>query len=119
MELGHLTLRLLEQGLRAGDLRQRVLARNIANADTPGYQASHVSFESQLQDARQAGGQAALAVQPQVVRDVSAGREDGNNVDIEAEMVRLAENQIWYGALTRLTGDELGRLRIVISDGRR
>lgn len=110
--------RISEKALEAASIRQRVLAHNIANVGTAGFKRSRVDFEAQLAQAL-AGGNPD-EVQPAVVEELdSIGRPDGNNVDIEAESVKMAENQIWYSALTRQISDHFARLRMVIHDGRR
>lgn len=117
--LGHdLVSRILERSLEASSLRQRVLAHNIANVNTPGFKRSRVEFETKLADALQTN-QPEAAV-PEVVQEIhSLARPDGNNVDIELEMAQLAENQIWQAALVRQLSDHFARLRTVVYDGRR
>jgi flagellar basal-body rod protein FlgB len=111
--------RILTQGLTAASLRQRVLAHNIANVSTPGFKRSRVEFETQLSDALRRGDEGD-AVQPEVITEVDRiGRPDGNNVDVELEMTRMTENQLWYAALVRQLSDHYSRLRMVIHDGRR
>jgi flagellar basal-body rod protein FlgB len=111
--------RIVEKAIDAASMRQRVLAHNIANVNTPGFKRSRVDFETQLAQAL-ANGQRPDSVTPAVVEEKdSIGRPDGNNVDIEAESVKMAENQIWYAALTRQISDHFARLRMVISEGRR
>jgi flagellar basal-body rod protein FlgB len=119
VEIGNdLMTRLMERGLQAASLRQRVLANNVANVNTPGFKRSRVDFEDQLSQVLKDGGDAD-SVQPLVVEETdSIGREDGNNVDIELEMTRMAENQIYYAALTRQLSDQFARLRTVINGGR-
>lgn len=110
--------RLLEKGLQAASLRQRILANNVANVMTPGFKRSRVEFEDQMAAALGSGADPE-AVQPKVEVDKdSLGRPDGNNVDIELEMTRMAENQIYYAALTRQLSDQFARLRTVINGGR-
>lgn len=114
-----LSTRVLELGLAAASLRQRVLAHNIANVGTPGFKRSRVEFERQLTEAVQER-RSVVDVEPAVVRETTtSGRPDGNNVDIELEMTQLAQNQVLYSALTRQLSDHFARLRAVISDGRR
>lgn len=131
----------LEQSMRAATLRHQVLANNIANVNVPGYQASELSFEERLKQALQEPAQpqglqgittherhipigeprpTAGPVEP-VIQSAADGvmRQDGNNVDLEAEMAKLAANQLWYQALVRSVTDEFGRLRTVIMEGRR
>jgi flagellar basal-body rod protein FlgB len=99
---------LLQGALKAAQLRQQVYANNIANADTPGYKRQDVVFESLLQSqlGLQSGQQgnvnwgSVAQIQPQVVQDnTSAISNNGNNVSINNEMTKLAENQIRYNAL--------------------
>jgi len=104
----------LEQGLQAAALRQHVLANNIANINTPGFKRTRVEFERQLAQALQSG-EDPTKVKPLLVveQDRTAG-PDGNNVDLEAEMVRLVENQLWHAAMTRQLSDHFSRLRLAI-----
>jgi len=113
-----LAARVVEQALNAASLRKQVLAHNLANAMTPGFKRSRVDFETELARAL-AAGQSPDQVRPVVVQETdSIGRSDGNNVDVEAESVKMAANQIWYSALTRQISDHFNRLRLVITDGR-
>lgn len=118
----------LEKGLEALSLRHRVISDNIANANTPGFKKSEVSFASELLrflDERGRSGAAPPAVdtaafRPRVFRVTgTTQRLDGNNVDIEEEMAKLAENTLLYEATTRQITSELTRLRLAISEGRR
>lgn len=113
------TLALLGRALSAAALRQAAIAHNLANIATPGFKRYRVEFEAELAQALAAGG-TGLEVAPAVVREeATAGRPDGNNVDLELEMVRLAENQIWHAALVRQVSDHLARLRLAVFEGRR
>lgn len=113
-----ITARVLERGLQASALRQQVLANNIANINTPGFKRARVEFESQLA-AAMGSAENPESVSPKVVvESTTTGRPDGNNVDIDQEMTEIAENQIWYAALTRQISDHFSRLRMVIRDGR-
>lgn len=117
--------------------RQRVISNNLANVDTPGFKASGVSFEEQLQKAVAKDQQDAVrlaATNPKHIADtasldtlepaiVQAGntamRNDGNSVDVEAEMVELANTAISYNTLVQITTSRLSLERYVINDGRR
>lgn len=125
--------------MKAAVLRHQVVAHNLANVNVPGYKAAAVSFEEELRAARvtkggppaltglrtdgrhlRIGGQAPLPpIAPRVVLAADGSmRQDGNNVDMEAQMAQLAANQLWYQALTRSLSDELSRLRTVIGGGK-
>lgn len=131
------TVGILEKALGAAGLRHRVIANNIANANTPDYQAAGVQFESLLAEALRDPGSALvglrtdprhlpigepanpLSVSPVVGPSGGAVRVDGNTVDPEHEMALLAANQIWYSALVRSVSDQLQRYRVAITEGRR
>lgn len=110
----------LEKALEATDLRQQVIADNIANIDTPGFKSSDVSFSDQLAAAMSSGNEDALAnFQPQVVtKSGSAERADGNNVDIDTEMTDLAQNQLQNQAINQLLKQRITDLRFAALDGR-
>lgn len=89
-----LDTQLLENSLDASSLRQQVIANNIANINTAGYQAQAVTFESELRRAMDEEDlESARKVRPQI--RAQAGR--GN---IHNEMVSLAKNQVMYNALS-------------------
>lgn len=135
------SMRVLTRALSTSGLTHQVIAHNLANVDTPGFKRSEVLFQSQLaaalaeQDAQGsvlAGvrtdarhlpiGVAAdpAAVRPEVVvRAETALRPDGNNVDLDAEMVRLSENTLMYQSLAQLVRSRFSQLRSVINEGRR
>lgn len=73
-------------GLR--EMRQRLIASNIANADTPGYKAQDIDFSTNLK-AAEAGSSAAPA--PQYVRAFPM-RLDGNDVSLTAQKVEALSN---------------------------
>ncbi|MDN5344424.1 MAG: flagellar basal-body rod protein FlgB [Clostridia bacterium] len=123
----------LEKSLDTAALRQRTIAHNIANVNTPGFKRSEVSFEDQL---RQALGLEAglsldrtnpyhlpvggLDITPRVNQDNSTTmRQDGNNVDIDVEMVNLAQNSLNFNFATQQLNSRLAMLRYVINEGRR
>lgn len=122
---------LLQRGLDASALRQRVIANNVANLNTPGFKKSYVSFEEQLKAAMESGGGplkgahplhigvSNMDVKPEVkqVKDTTM-RYDGNNVDIDEEMVNLAATTIEYDVISQGLIDRFNVLSMVIG-GRR
>ncbi len=90
----------LNFALDAIQQRQQVIANNVANSSTPGFQASVVTFENSLAQAIQSGGTATSAVVPEGFASAS----DGNNVNLSAELSLEAqtnlENQAVANALT-------------------
>ena len=122
-------LTVLEKGLEASSLRQKVLVNNVANIDTPGFKRSDVDFQVALDVAMgnksnlslkttlpgHITGSATGGNQSSVVTDQSTSmRNDSNNVDIDREMANVAENGLYYNGLTRAISSQLGLLRMVI-----
>jgi flagellar basal-body rod protein FlgB len=125
------TTSVLQAGLTGLGQRQRALAENIANADTPHYKRFEVSYEAQLQAAVGQSQAAPLAVtqpghlslgpqgigqfHPELRRATdSTLRNDGNNVDIDVEMTRLAQTSLTYSAVADLMKRKMTGLKDVI-----
>jgi len=125
---------ILQKGLSASWMRSAVIRNNIANVETPGFKASDVEFESLMARSLQGSGFSHAKTHPGhrdfstddissvksriVQREDLAMRMDGNNVDIEAENVKLAQNSLYYNTLLEKMNSELRRLRSAISEGR-
>lgn len=129
------SISLMEKLLDAKWLRNRILSNNIANADTPGYKRSDVSFEEVLKKNMEQENVLPLTtthknhisniktvsdIKPRVfLQNDTTLRNDRNNVDIDKEMVELTKNTLSYN----MTADQLQRafqlLNMAISEGRR
>ncbi len=130
------TLKILAYALDGLSTRQKAIANNVANVDTPGYKAERVQFESQLQAAiRHSGDSGGLQLQTTNVRHLghtapfepsgititkqnNTMRNDGNSVDIDLEMTELAETTIRFQALSQLTGMKISLLKNIIRESR-
>jgi flagellar basal-body rod protein FlgB len=86
-------------------LRQRVVADNIANVDTPGFIASTVDFESSLRGALTDGTVTDGQLNPAVSRTTATPGANGNNVDLAAETMAAVQATFRYQLLTRAVGD--------------
>jgi flagellar basal-body rod protein FlgB len=108
----------LMRAISGATLRNGVLANNLANADTPGFQPSDVDFHAALSDAL-AAGPAALSAVGFSPEQLSPGalRADGNGVDAEAESAKLAENGLELSALTQVAGSRLQIMRTALGGG--
>jgi len=114
------TIDLLGKTLDLRAKRQGLIAANLANVETPGYTPTDLSFEAELKGALKKGGKGAtpnprhiplkgqenprldLVVGQVVEVPDKAPSPDGNGVQLESEMGRLAENQIMYNASIQL-----------------
>jgi flagellar basal-body rod protein FlgB len=134
MEVGRTQAdKLLHTALDGLAARQRAISDNVANVDTPGFKASRVEFEGALKQATGASDAPKMAPVknavagpgeessgPQVVRTSNlTRRSDGNNVDVDEEMVSLAETNVTYNAVAQLVSARLKLIRTAIYEGRR
>ena len=87
----------LNSALDGLSLRQRVIANNVANLQTPGFQAGKVSFESALADAVASGSG---AVTPTVAQSLEPTRTDGNNVNLDEETLSNVDTNLRYQLAT-------------------
>jgi flagellar basal-body rod protein FlgB len=86
-------------------LRQRVLADNIANVDTPGFRATSVDFESSLAAAIGAGEIPADGVAVTTAATLTPVGPNGNNVDLRKETLAAIQSQFQYQIMTRAVSD--------------
>lgn len=114
--------------------KTKIISANIANADTPGYQAKRIDFEDALSSALSledapamrthrnhiAAGGEINHINPEIYNDPNnIVREDGNTVDRDAEMIALTENQIRYNATMEALNRKIALLRYAITEGGR
>lgn len=138
------TMQVAERAMRHSVARHRVLAHNLANANTPRYVRQDLPFPAQPNSI---GGRAVqLALQqgadshPAMMRTTNPRhyatlptrglqetlpasfptpmRTDGNTVDPEHEMALLAENELRYAMLVRIAGGQVRTLLTAINGGR-
>ncbi len=110
---------IMNQALNASWLRNELISENIANNDTPGYKRKDVAFESFLQTALQTEQPKEMLIEqiePQIYVDNQHMklRLDGNNVNVETEMVEMKKNAIRYEVLADSVRFNFNRLRTVI-----
>lgn len=128
---------LLEKSLDVESTRRRVIANNIANVDVPHFKRSEVNFESELKRAIEEREQTVENAVPALMtddrhipffipRDVrkvnprinvdynTTYRNDGNNVDIEKEMVDASKNVMRYNASVTLLNHNYKMLKLAM-----
>ena len=129
-------LALLQRAIKVRQLKNTVISANIANVDTPGYKARHVPFREvmsrYLGDKKE--GLDLVLTNPAHLNpkspaklsqsdgwDVVQAKETGtpNNVDIDVEMARLAENNLQYQATLQALIRELELLKNAVTEGGR
>ncbi len=129
-------LRFQQQALSLMSRRQDILASNIANADTPGYQARDIDFSKQLknvmrQQAQQSGplalsltsGSHIPGVAPKMddrqllYRIPDQPSADGNTVDMDRERVNFADNNVKYQSSLTILSTQIKNMMSVINQG--
>ncbi len=93
--------------------RQKLVASNIANADTPGYRTQDIDFRSEFENAT--SGQSAPAV---IEPEGLTTKADGNNVNLDREARLLSENALRFSIASNFARSELSTLKTAIQDGK-
>lgn len=129
-------LRFQQEALNLRAQRQEILAANIANADTPGYQARDIDFASEMKKVmdrgRVEGSGVSLALtsarhipaQTQTVpkldllyRVPDQPSLDGNTVDMDRERTQFADNSLKYQSDLTVLGGQIKGMMSVLSQG--
>jgi len=108
---------LLQAGIAAEGLRQKSIASNLANLETPGYRRLDVTFEELLAKALDSGGK----IDPEAIRPAlyqpknTPIRSNGNDVGLEAEMGALIKNSLRHTAYVRLLRKKFAQIEAAMS----
>lgn len=125
---------LLNKGMDAASTRNRVIADNIANVDTPGFKRREVIFEENIRKVLEKNtihvklrrsdprhiqikandSQDEMKPEIKIMNDLSY-RNDENNVDIDIETAKMAKNKLFYDALSQSMSNEIRILRMAIT----
>ena len=132
--LFHNTISLLERSLNLRSMQHRVLASNIANMDTPNYKAVELSVAEEM-SGNQSSASGIQLVQTQhghlplkhnpsdhVKLKVAKPPEfslrgDGNTVDLDRTMGRLAENTLLFKTAAQIISQKFSGLKNAIKGG--
>jgi flagellar basal-body rod protein FlgB len=123
------TTTVLEKALPVIEEAHRILANNIANANTPGFVPTHVSFRESLMQALGAG-QKRMALDTTHPRHLTAGaprsalvfetdryepgRNDKSTFNVEREMAELLKNNERYNIISAMLTKRYQRMREVL-----
>lgn len=116
----------LRNALDLAAARQKLLTQNVANSETVGYKRKDINFQAELQAAMGSGGHLSMKTTrpghvggvaqtrtPKVNEDkIPAGQKNG--VDIDREMVNVAQNQMEYNVAAKLVRQKFDALRTAI-----
>ncbi len=132
MDVNDKTLKALTTALNFREMRQELISSNVANANTPGFKAKKMDFEEALARALDVDGNMQMNVsdgrhhnvgnggfnnlEPEIYDDPNGVvSENGNTVDVESEMARMAENKLMYDALVQLVNKKMGMMKYAIN----
>jgi flagellar basal-body rod protein FlgB len=101
----------LEKYLDLLSARQKLVASNIANADTPGYKTKDIDFQQEFMS--MVNGQQPLTIDAQGL----AIKPDGNNVNVDREARMLAENAMRFNVASVLLRGTINTVKEAITGG--
>ncbi len=110
--LDDVTSATLATALSAVSLRQRVSANNLANLETPGFQAQRVDFEDSLRSAVASGNPASATISVQRSGDPEG--VNGNNVSLSSEILEEQKATTQYQLLSSAISEKFDLLTTVI-----
>ena len=109
----------LERYMSLLSTRQKLVASNIANADTPGYKTKDIDFRAEFAQQMQTQGCGSPeTTEAQTIEPAGLPvKSDGNNVSLDRESRMLAENAMRFQVATSLAQAELHSIRSAIQEG--
>jgi flagellar basal-body rod protein FlgB len=112
---GDITDLTIQSALNGLALRQRVIADNVANIQTPGFLAGRVQFEAALASAVASGSAAQVAsVTPAEARSLEPTNTNGNNVNLDHETLSNTDTVLRYQLMLRAADDQFGLVHTAI-----
>lgn len=128
MGLFDATVELLQRGAAFAVRRHAILAQNLANVETPGYRGQDLTFARQLDLVQQSralpvalelrgpAGAREAGLDVRLVRAPDGPpRPDGNDVDVDRQMVKIAETTLYHNAVVHLLIAKLNAMKTAIS----
>ena len=103
------TIQAIQSSLDGLAARQRIIAQNLANSETPCYLAKNVSFEDSLRSAIANGDPSQASVTESNTTDPTL--PNGNNVQVDAQTVALVDTGLRYQLATQSINNEFNILR--------
>lgn len=111
----------LDQALDKTSKRHGLLTGNLANANTPGYKRKDCDFSIVLDAENHQADVRMKEMQDrrrQMLSDRTSIRIDGSNVDLEKEVMSIAETELRFQALSDMTAQYFAGLKNAIREGR-
>ena len=106
------TQMILEYMMDIAAFRNKLLTSNIANADTPGYKAKDISFQEEMNNAIFSGGKSEYKIYES---GTTMSERDGNTVNLDIEMAKVAENTLIYDTAAQLMAMKIRMKKNILS----
>ncbi len=107
---------LLNAGIRAENLRQKTIANNIANLETPNYRRIDVKFEELLAKSLDSTGSVDLSeIEPVIYQpEQTPVKSNGNDVNLESEVGKMVKNSLRHTAYIRLLSKKYKQIELAM-----
>ena len=94
----------IEAGLKAESLRQKAIANNVANMNTPGYRRTDLRFEELLAKAIESNGRIDVSkIKPEFYQPKTTPlKANGNDVSLDSEVGAMVKNSLRHRAFMML-----------------
>lgn len=107
----------LNAGIRAETLRQKTIANNIANIETPGYRRIEVKFEELLEKALDKNGRVDFSkIEPEIFQpNRTPVKSNGNDVSLEGEVGEMVKNTLRHKVYIRILNRKYMQIDLAIN----
>lgn len=108
---------IIEAGIKAESLRQKAIANNVANMQTPEYRRVDVKFRELLAEAMDSSGAVDLnEIKAQIYQPkTTAVKSNGNDVNLEVEVGEMVKNSLRHKAYIRLLQKKYQQIDLAIN----
>ena len=107
----------IEAGIRAESLRQKAIASNVANLQTPGYRRVDVKFKELLSKVMDSSGAVDFSeIEPEIYQPRQTPvKSNGNDVNLETEVGEMVKNTLRHKAYIRLLNKKYRQIELAIN----
>jgi len=111
---------LAKKMLDVSQARHEAISGNLANAETPGYKRVDIkaNFPDELKKLAESNDVESISkLQTMLETDLNSPnvRPDGNNVQLDTELLKMSENAMQYEFLTQYTANSMKRIKTAIT----
>ena len=108
---------LIGKALNVRTAYHKVIAGNIANADTPGFKEKEIDFKKQLEK-QMTYSSGVVEIEETPEEPFGFAALDENTVNMENQVMKLTENSMYYDALVQALSKKFSLMRYIINGGK-